>query len=134
MVEFGRAYQFQDDVGVPSLPVALSLQLSRALCASRNNRRLNCREMRAQGVASNPGPPTLEAQRREGFVDREIYTRTISSLVDYYEGYETLALILNVKVEELQRWAGGKSRPPADVFFRIIDLARRPGGTLRLVN
>ena len=67
-------------------------------------------------------------------MDREIYTRTISSLVDYYEGYETLALILNVKVEELQRWAGGKSRPPADVFFRIIDLARRPGGTLRLVN
>jgi hypothetical protein len=67
-------------------------------------------------------------------VDRELYTRTISSVVDYYEGYETLALILNVNVDELRRWADGRSRPPTEVFLRIVDLARRPSGTLRLVN
>lgn len=67
-------------------------------------------------------------------MDRELYTRTISSVVDYYEGYETLALILNVNVDELRRWADGRSRPPTAVFLRIIDLARRPSGTLRLVN
>jgi hypothetical protein len=67
-------------------------------------------------------------------VDRELYTRTIASVVDYFEGYETLALVLNVNVEELRRWAEGRSRPPTDVFFRIVDLARRPPGTLRLVN
>jgi hypothetical protein len=67
-------------------------------------------------------------------VDRELYTRTISSVVDYYEGYETLALILNVNVDELRRWADGRSRPPTEIFLRIVDLARRPPGTLRLVN
>ncbi|HEX6318502.1 MAG TPA: hypothetical protein VFZ84_06480 [Burkholderiales bacterium] len=67
-------------------------------------------------------------------MDRELYTRTIASVVDYFEGYETLALILNVSVEDLQRWAEGRSRPPTEVFFRIVDLARRPPGTLRLVN
>lgn len=67
-------------------------------------------------------------------MDRELYTRTIASVVDYFEGYETLALVLNVSVEDLQRWAEGRSRPPTDVFFRIVDLARRPPATLRLVN
>ena len=67
-------------------------------------------------------------------MDRELYTSTISSVVDFYEGYETLALILNVSIEELRRWADGRSRPPTDVFLRIVDLARRPSGTLRLVN
>lgn len=67
-------------------------------------------------------------------MDRELYTRTISSVVDYYEGYETLALILNVNVDELRRWADGRARPPTEVFLRIVDLARRPSGTLRLVN
>lgn len=67
-------------------------------------------------------------------MDRELYTRTISSVVDYYEGYETLALILNVNIDELRRWADGRARPPTEVFLRIVDLARRPPGTLRLVN
>lgn len=67
-------------------------------------------------------------------MDREIYTSTISSLVEYFEGYGTLALILNVNVDELRRWAEGKSRPPTEIFLRIVDLARRPPGTLRSVN
>ena len=67
-------------------------------------------------------------------MDRELYTRTITSLVDSFEGYGTLALILNVNVDELRRWAEGRSRPPTDVFLRMVDLARRPPGTLRLVN
>jgi hypothetical protein len=67
-------------------------------------------------------------------VDRELYIRTISTVVDYFEGYDTLALILNVKVDELRRWADGRSRPPTEIFLRIVDLARRPSGTLRSVN
>jgi hypothetical protein len=67
-------------------------------------------------------------------VDREIYTSTISSLVEYFEGYGTLALILNVNVDELRRWAEGRSRPPTEIFLRIVDLARRPPGTLGSVN
>jgi hypothetical protein len=58
-------------------------------------------------------------------MDRQLYTRTISSVADYFEGYETLALILNVNLDELRRWGDGRSRPPAEVFFRIVDLANK---------
>jgi hypothetical protein len=54
--------------------------------------------------------------------DREIYATTISGLVDYFGGYETLARILNVNVDELQRWSEGKARPPSHVFFRLIEM------------
>jgi hypothetical protein len=33
-----------------------------------------------------------------------------------------LALILNVQVDDLCRWADGTARPPTDVFLKIIDL------------
>jgi hypothetical protein len=59
-------------------------------------------------------------------MDKELYASTISRALEYCEGYGTLALILNVSVDDLRRWAHGKSRPPTDVFLRIIDLTRRP--------
>jgi hypothetical protein len=55
--------------------------------------------------------------------DKDLYAGTIASLVDYFGGCETLALILNVQVDDLCRWAEGKARPPTDVFLKIIDLA-----------
>lgn len=57
-------------------------------------------------------------------MDRELYASTISSLVEYFEGYETLAVILNVNVDDLRQWAEGRARPPADVFVRIVDFNR----------
>ena len=59
-------------------------------------------------------------------MDRELYSSTISSAVEYFEGYGMLAVILNVGVEDLRRWAEGKSRPPVDVFLRIVDLTTPP--------
>jgi hypothetical protein len=59
-------------------------------------------------------------------MDRELYASTISSAVEYFEGYGTLAVILNVSVDDLRRWAEGKSYPPADVLLRIVNLTRRP--------
>jgi hypothetical protein len=63
-------------------------------------------------------------------MDRKLYTSTISSAVEYFEGYGTLAVILNVSVDDLRRWHAGKSRPPVDVFLRIVDLTRRPNRIL----
>jgi hypothetical protein len=60
-------------------------------------------------------------------MDREQYASTISRAIEYFEGYATLAVILNVSVDDLRRWAHGQSRPPVDVFLRILDLTRRPG-------
>jgi len=54
--------------------------------------------------------------------ETELYASTISGVVEYFEGYGTLAVILNVNVDDLRRWAEGKSRPPEDVFLRIVDL------------
>jgi hypothetical protein len=58
-------------------------------------------------------------------MDRNPYTSTISSAVEFFEGYGTLAVILNVNVDDLRRWAEGKSYPPADVLRRIVNLTRR---------
>lgn len=54
--------------------------------------------------------------------DRELYSRTIADLADTYGSYETLATIVNVNVDDLYRWAEGKSRPPIDIFLRLIDV------------
>ena len=61
-------------------------------------------------------------------MDREHFSSAISSAVEYFEGYGMLAVILNVSVADLRRWAEGKSYPPAEVLRRISALARRPEG------
>jgi hypothetical protein len=53
--------------------------------------------------------------------DRDLYIRTIIDVIDHY-GYTHLALTLNVSIDELDRWLAGESRPPTDVFLRIIEL------------
>lgn len=58
-------------------------------------------------------------------MEKETYATSISSAVEFFEGYGTLAVILNVNVDDLRRWADGKSYPPADVLLRIVNL-RRP--------
>jgi hypothetical protein len=55
-------------------------------------------------------------------MDRELYVSTISSAVEYFEGYGTLAVILNVSVHDLRGWAEGKAYPPADVLRQILNL------------
>ena len=59
-------------------------------------------------------------------MDRALYASTISSAANYFEGYGTLAVILNVSIDDLRRWARGESYPPADVLRRIGNLAMRP--------
>jgi len=38
-------------------------------------------------------------------MEKETYASTISSAVEFFEGYGTLAVILNVNVDDLRRWA-----------------------------
>jgi hypothetical protein len=58
-------------------------------------------------------------------MDRDLYANTISSAVEFFEGYGTLAVILNVNVDDLRCWAEGKSYPPAEVYYRIVNLTKR---------
>jgi hypothetical protein len=54
--------------------------------------------------------------------DKELYAETICGLMDYY-GVRQLALILNVTVDDLYRWSSGKSPPPSEMFFHIVNLS-----------
>jgi hypothetical protein len=68
-------------------------------------------------------------------MDRELYASTISSAVEFFEGYGTLAVILNVSVHDLRGWAEGKTYPPADVLRRILNLTgRRDWAAKRSLN
>jgi hypothetical protein len=64
-------------------------------------------------------------------MDRELYANPISRAVEYFEGYGTLAVILNVSVDDLRQWAQGKSYPPADVLLRIVNLTERRDSPMR---
>ena len=53
--------------------------------------------------------------------------RTITALAEYVGDYPTLALILNVTVQDLNRWAAGLERPPVHVSTRLMELTRSTG-------
>jgi hypothetical protein len=76
-------------------------------------------------LKTGPGLRRDVGLMREASMDREHYSSTISSAVEFFEGYGTLAVILNVSVADLRRWVEGKSYPPAEVLRRIDNL-RRP--------
>jgi hypothetical protein len=57
-------------------------------------------------------------------MDKVAYESAISRAVEDFEGYATLAVILNVSVADLRQWAEGASYPPAEVLRRIVDLTR----------
>jgi hypothetical protein len=54
--------------------------------------------------------------------DRELYARTIAELADICGSYETLATMVNANVDDLCQWAEGRSRPPIDVFLRLVNV------------
>lgn len=62
-------------------------------------------------------------------MDREPYASAISRAVEDFEGYGTLAVILNVSVADLRQWAEGTSYPPAEVLRRIVELTQRRDAT-----
>jgi hypothetical protein len=53
--------------------------------------------------------------------DRNLFARTITDVVDHY-GYTQLALHLNVSLDDLDSWLAEESRPPTNVFLRILEL------------
>ncbi|HUQ74066.1 MAG TPA: hypothetical protein VM183_05010 [Burkholderiales bacterium] len=55
------------------------------------------------------------------FTDRDFYRAVLAGALESF-GVETLAIILNVPVVEVMRWAQGRSRPPAPQFLQVIDL------------
>ncbi len=55
-------------------------------------------------------------------MDKELYSDAIAEVAACFGGLENLAPVLNVRVEDLRRWAEGRGRPPTDVFLELADL------------
>jgi hypothetical protein len=92
---------------------------------------LEIRERTSQSRPAISAAPRMLVQARRlravGIMvaDKELYAQPIADLVEDFDGYTTLARVLNVNVDELHRWSEGRGRPPADVFFRMLNLATR---------
>ena len=56
--------------------------------------------------------------------DLERNARVVREAAEFFGGYETLALVLNVRAEQLVAWGRGLARPPVRQLQRIIELTR----------
>ena len=60
---------------------------------------------------------------------RVLHPHAICAVAEYVGDYRTLALILNVTVEDLCRWAAGRGSPPVEVSLRLWELSLDAGCT-----
>jgi hypothetical protein len=56
--------------------------------------------------------------------DWELQAQVVRDAADFFGGYDTLALVLNVRAEHLVAWGRGLVRPPVRQLQRIIELTR----------
>ena len=56
--------------------------------------------------------------------DLERNARVVREAAEFFGGYETLALVLNVRAEHLVAWGRGLVRPPVRHLERIIELTQ----------
>ena len=56
--------------------------------------------------------------------DLERNARVVREAAEFFGGYETLALVLNVRAEHLVEWGRGLARPPVRQLQRILELTR----------
>jgi hypothetical protein len=56
--------------------------------------------------------------------DRELQAHVVRDAAEFFGGYETLAVVLNLRAEDLVAWGRGWTRPPAAQLRRIIELTR----------
>jgi hypothetical protein len=106
----------------------VGVTLGSVFCARRSKYVFPSTSLRQPDWLNKLGSPVGsvgEAQRLRALfavvTDRDLYVRTISDVIDYY-GDTQVALTLNVRMDDLERWVAGKSRPPIHVFLRIIEL------------
>lgn len=56
------------------------------------------------------------------YSEREFFAHEIDEAAAWTGSLETLALILNVAVQDLAAWRAGLGRPPAEVALRLSEL------------
>ena len=55
-------------------------------------------------------------------VPASVYSRAVQKAADLLGGRDRLAKVLLVPVSKIDHWIADKSRPPRDVFLRVVDI------------
>ena len=56
--------------------------------------------------------------------DWERQARVVREAAEFFGGYDTLALVLNIRAEHLVAWGHDLVRPPARQLQRILELTQ----------
>ena len=60
--------------------------------------------------------------RNDARVTATVYSRALLRAAELLGGREKLARVLRVPVGEIDKWIGGETKPPREVFLRVVDL------------
>jgi len=52
----------------------------------------------------------------------DVQLRAMRKAAELAGGSDKLARVLQVPVEEIEKWIAGDGQPPRDVFLRVVDL------------
>jgi hypothetical protein len=60
--------------------------------------------------------------RNDARVTATVYSRALLRAAELLGGREKLARVLRVPMSEIDKWIGGETKPPREVFLRVVDL------------
>lgn len=57
-----------------------------------------------------------------------VYSRAVQKAADLLGGRQRLAKVLSVPIDEIDSWIADKTRPPREVFLRVVDIVLDESG------
>ena len=57
-----------------------------------------------------------------------VYSRAVQKAADLLGGRQRLAKVLKVPINEIDSWIADKTRPPREVFLRVVDIVLDESG------
>lgn len=57
-----------------------------------------------------------------------VYSRAVQKAADLLGGRQRLAKVLSVPIDEIDSWIANKTRPPREVFLRVVDIVLDESG------
>jgi len=60
--------------------------------------------------------------RNDWTVTASVYSRALLRATELAGGRDKLARVLRVPLSELDKWIAGETKPPREVFLRVVDL------------
>jgi hypothetical protein len=61
-------------------------------------------------------------------VAASVYSRAVQKAADLLGGRERLAKVLRVPISEIESWIADRTRPPRELFLRVVDIVLDESG------